>query len=156
MDSMTLEQRTKILEDLSLQRWKDAEKGDFEYDANILPETLPKDADPVTTTFFNYYRTPRGYHVNSLNSNGGWRKTTNLSFMNFPLMTYLKEVSPRPILLLAGDNAHSRYMSENAYKDALEPKELVIIKDADHCNLYDNKNKIPFDKINEFFVANLK
>lgn len=156
MDSMTLEQRTKVLEDLSLQRWKDAESGDYEYDPRILPEKLTKDADPITTTFYNYYRTERGYHINALNSNGSWRKTSAFSFMNFPILNFVKEVSPRPALIIAGDRAHSRYMSEDVYKDAAEPKELLIIKDADHCDLYDNMDRIPFDKIKQFFTANLK
>lgn len=76
--------------------------------------------------------------------------------MNFPLLTYIQEISPRPILLIAGENAHSRYFSEDAYKAATEPKELVIVKNADHVDLYDRKDKIPFDKIAEFFGKNLK
>ena len=79
-----------------------------------------------------------------------------MSFWNFPLMTNIKEVSPRPILLIAGKNAHSRYYSEDAYQAANEPKELVIVPDADHVDLYDNMDKIPFDKIEQFFQDNLK
>ncbi|MDE6970043.1 MAG: alpha/beta hydrolase, partial [Eubacterium sp.] len=77
-------------------------------------------------------------------------------FWNFPLMTNIKEVSPRPIFLIAGENAHSRYYSEDAYQAASEPKELVIVPDADHVDLYDNMDKIPFDKIEQFFQDNLK
>ena len=79
-----------------------------------------------------------------------------VSFWNFPLMTNIKEVSPCPILLVAGEKAHSRYYSEDAYAAALEPKELVIVPDADHVALYDNMEKIPFDKLEQFFKENLK
>ena len=78
-----------------------------------------------------------------------------VSFWNFPLMTNIKEVSPRPILLVAGENAHSRYYSEDAYAAAQEPKELVIVPGADHVDLYDNFEKIPFDKLEAFFKNNL-
>ena len=78
-----------------------------------------------------------------------------VSFWNFPLMTNIKEVSPRPILLVAGENAHSRYYSEDAYAAAQEPKELVIVPGADHVDLYDNFEKIPFDKLEAFFKKNL-
>lgn len=78
-----------------------------------------------------------------------------VSFWNFPLMTNIKEVSPRPILLAAGENAHSRYYSEDAYAAAQEPKELVIVPDANHVDLYDNFDKIPFDKLETFFKKNL-
>jgi fermentation-respiration switch protein FrsA (DUF1100 family) len=76
--------------------------------------------------------------------------------MNLPLLTYIGEISPRPILLIAGEKAHSRYFSEDAYKAAAQPKELMIIKNADHVDLYDRMDKIPFDKIAEFFGRNLK
>ena len=78
-----------------------------------------------------------------------------VSFWNFPLMTNIKEVSPRPILLVAGENAHSRYYAEDAYAAAQEPKELVIVPGADHVDLYDNFEKIPFDKLEAFFKKNL-
>jgi fermentation-respiration switch protein FrsA (DUF1100 family) len=78
-----------------------------------------------------------------------------MSFMNLPLLTYIDEISPRPILLIAGENAHSRYFSEDAYKAAAQPKELMIIKDADHVDLYDRMDKIPFERIAEFFGETL-
>ena len=77
--------------------------------------------------YFDYYRTPRGFHSRSLNSNSGWTTTNALSFMNTPLLTYIKEISPRPVLLIAGENAHSRYFSEDAYKAAAEPKERFSV-----------------------------
>ncbi|NCB70108.1 MAG: alpha/beta hydrolase, partial [Bacteroidia bacterium] len=106
--------------------------------------------------YFDYYRTSRGFHVRSLNSNGAWSATNALSFMNMPLMTYIKEISPRPLLIIAGENAHSRYFSEDAYKAANEPKELMIIPNTVHVDLYDKVEKIPFDKLDAFFKTNLK
>lgn len=162
-DKMTLEQRTKALEQISQQRWADAEKGSPALGQRILPETkddLAKIPDPVfrpiVEMYFDYYRTPRGFHKRSPNSNGAWTATGAVSFMNMPLLTYISEISPRPILLIAGENAHSRYFSEDAYKAAAEPKELMIIKNANHVDLYDRTDKIPFDRISEFFSKNLK
>lgn len=155
-DSMKLEERAKMLEALSLQRWKDAEKGEPSYGQRNLPEKLKGNEPQFIVDYFNYYRTPRGFHPNSVNSNGAWLMTNPLSFMNMPLLTYIKEVSPRPILLIAGENAHSRYFSEDIYKAASEPKELLIISNANHVDLYDKLNIIPFDKLEDFFNKNLK
>ncbi|MEX2594672.1 MAG: alpha/beta hydrolase [Anditalea sp.] len=100
--------------------------------------------------------TPRGFHENSVNSNGAWTTTNALSFMNMPLLTYIKEISPRPVLIIAGSDAHSRYFSEDAYKAAAEPKELMIIPNAVHVDLYDKLDLIPFDKLESFFKESLK
>lgn len=154
-DRLTAEQRTQLLERLSRQRWDDAAKGSPTPGPRILPETLDGITDPVARMYFDYYRTPRGFHKRSPNSNGAWTATTPLSFMNMPLLTYIDEISPRPILLIAGENAHSRYFSEDAYKAAAQPKELVIIGNADHVDLYNRMDRIPFDRITEFFNANL-
>jgi fermentation-respiration switch protein FrsA (DUF1100 family) len=155
-DKRTREERTQMLEQMSQQRWADAEKGAPAAGPRILPETLEGITDPVVRMYFDYYRTPRGFHERSPNSNGSWTATGAMSFMNLPLLTYIEEISPRPILLIAGENAHSRYFSEDAYKAAAEPKELMIIKNADHVDLYDRTDKIPFDTITEFFSKNLK
>lgn len=155
-DVVTLEQRTKTLEDLNQQRWKDAEIGDAAYPAAHLPEKLTGNEPQFIVDYFNYYKTPRGYHERSVNSTKGWRLTSALSFMNMPLLTYIKEISPRPMLLIAGENAHSRYFSEDAYKAAVEPKELLIIPNAVHVDLYDKIDVIPFDKLVDFFTKNLK
>ena len=155
-DGMSQEQRSQMLEQLSQQRWVDAENGAPAPGPRILPEKLNGKDDPITEEFFDYYRTPRGFHKNSANSNGAWTATMPFSFMNLPLLTYISEISPRPILLIAGENAHSRYFSEDAYKAASEPKELLIIKDANHVDLYDRTDKIPFDTIADFFSKNLK
>ncbi|MGE4384966.1 MAG: alpha/beta hydrolase [Endomicrobiaceae bacterium] len=150
-DKMTVEERTKLLEQLSRQRWKDAEAGTPFSGPRNLPEKLEGSEPQFVKDYFNYYRTPRGFHPRSLNSNGAWTITNPLSFMNMPLLTYIKEISPRPILLIAGEKAHSRYFSEDAYKNAAEPKELMIIPDAVHTDLYDKTDVIPFDKIESFF-----
>jgi fermentation-respiration switch protein FrsA (DUF1100 family) len=155
-DKLTREQRTATLEKMSQQRWADAANGSSAPGPRILPETLEGVSDPVIRMYFDYYRTPRGFHGRSPNSNGAWTATAPMSFMNLPLLTYIDEISPRPVLLIAGENAHSRYFSEDAYKAAAQPKELMIIKNADHVDLYDRLDKIPFDKISEFFGKNLK
>jgi fermentation-respiration switch protein FrsA (DUF1100 family) len=106
--------------------------------------------------YHDYYRTPRGFHTRAVNSNGSWTLTTPLSFMNMPLLSYIKEISPRPLLLVHGEKAHSRYFSETAYAEAAEPKELVIIAGANHTDLYDRVDVIPFDKLAEFFRTQLR
>lgn len=155
-DAMTFEQRTQVLDDMSQQRWKDAADGAPTYGPRNLPEKLKGDEPQFVVDYFNYYRTPRGFHPNSVNSNGSWLVTNPLSFMNMPLLTYIKEISPRPILMIAGEHAHSRYFSEDAYKMAAEPKELMIIPNAVHVDLYDKVDIIPFEKLETFFIDNLK
>jgi len=155
-DSVTPEQRTKTLEDLGQQRWKDAEAGKPADGPRNLPETLKGYEPQFVKEYFDYYRTARGFHVNSVNSNGAWLITNSISFMNMPILTYVKEISPRPMLLIAGENAHSRYFSEDVFKVADEPKELIIIPNAVHVDLYDKVEVIPFDKLDSFFKNNLK
>jgi len=155
-DSVTPEQRTKTLEALGQQRWKDFEAGKPADGPRNLPETLKGDELQFVKEYFDYYRTPRGFHVNSLNSNGAWLVTNPISFMNMPILNYVKEISPRPMLLIAGENAHSRYFSEDIFKVANEPKELIIIPNAVHVDLYDKVDVIPFDKLDNFFKTNLK
>jgi fermentation-respiration switch protein FrsA (DUF1100 family) len=170
-DGYTLEQRHQVIDYLSHQRWIDAEKRTFAlgfhevpFDANglllkgnhVLPEKLPANPDPVLAAFFDYYRTPRGFHPRSINSTTAWTATTPMSFFEFPLAANIAMVAPRPIMLVAGANAHSRYYSEDAYKAASSPKELVIVPDVDHVDLYDRLEKIPFDRLEAFFRQNLK
>jgi hypothetical protein len=155
-DGLSAEQRGKTLEQLGQQRWKDAEKGTYAASSNNLPEKLKGDEPPFVVDYFNYYKTDRGFHPRSINSNGSWTATNPWSFMNMPLLTYIHEISPRPILIIAGEKAHSRYFSEDAYKAAAEPKELMIIPNATHVDLYDKLNVIPFDKLEKFFKDNLK
>ena len=154
-DETTLEQRTKTLELLGEQRWKDAEAGTFAYGSEY--NKAPKDDDPqFVKEYYDYYRTPRGYHKRSVNSGNSWTATTPLSFMNMPILSYIKEISPRPLLIIAGEKAHSRYFSETAFQNANEPKELVIVPNAVHVDLYDKIDVIPFDKMDSFFRTSLK
>ena len=170
-DSYTIKQRHKVIEYISQQRWLDAEQGkpalgyhEVPFDAKgnivkgdrVLPESLPANPDPVLAAFFDYYRTPRGFHPRGVNSTTAWTATTPMAFFNFPMYANIDMISPRPILLVAGENAHSRYYSEDVFKMASGPKELLIVPDADHVDLYDKVDKIPFDKLAEFFSANLK
>lgn len=155
-DSVTLEQRAKTLEGLGEQRWKDAKNGKPADGPRNLPESLKGDEPQFVKEYFDYYRTPRGFHPNSVNSNGAWLITNAISFMNMPLLTYVKEISPRPMLLIAGEKAHSRYFSEDIYKVASEPKELMIIPNTVHVDLYDKVDVIPFNKLQHFFKENLK
>lgn len=152
-DNVTLEQRTKTLEQLSRQRWQDAEKGTPAYG----PVSLElKGGEPqFVVEYADYYKTPRGFHPRAINSNASWTLTTPLSFMNMPLLTYIKEIAPRPVLLIHGERAHSRYFSETAYAAAAGPKELLIIPGANHTDLYDRVDVIPFDKLQSFFSQHL-
>lgn len=154
-DKMTLEERTNILKQLNEQRWKDAEDGIFHAGPLLNPVKLNGDEPQFVKDYYDYYRTPRGFHERSLNSTGAWNATNPLSFMNMPILTYIKEISPRPILLIAGENAHSRYFSEDAYQSASEPKELLLIPNAVHVDLYDNVTIIPFDTLERFFKEHL-
>jgi len=153
-DATTLEQRTKFLEELGEQRWKDTENGTPAYQPAY--NKLSGGEAQFLVEYHDYYMTPRGYHERSVNSGNAWTMTTPISFMNMPILTYIKEISPRPILMIAGENAHSRYFSEDAFKMANEPKELIIIPNAVHVDLYDKLDKIPFDKLETFFKEHLK
>ena len=153
-DSVTLEQRTQLLEKLSQQRWQDAEKGGPSYGPKM--NELQGGEPQFVIDYHDYYRTPRGFHPRAVNSNGAWSVTNPLSFMNLPILTYIAEISPRPILFIHGEKSHSRYFSETAYAAAAQPKELLIIPGASHVDLYDRVDVIPFDKISSFFREHLK
>lgn len=152
-DSVTLEQRTKTLEQLSRQRWADAEKGTPAYQPPY--NDLHGGEAQFLVDYHDYYRTPRGYHPRAVNSGNSWTMTTPLSFMNMPILTYINEISPRPILFVHGEKAHSRYFSETAYAAAAEPKELMIIPGASHVDLYDRVDLIPWAKLQSFFGQHL-
>lgn len=155
-DSTTPEQRSEMLEQMSQQRWVDAEEGTSELSGQGLPDSLSGNEPEFVKGYFDYYKTDRGFHPRSINSNSSWTKANAFSLMNMPILTYIEEISPRPILLIAGENAHSKYFSEDAYKAASEPKELMIIPDKVHTDLYDQLDVIPFDKLETFFTENLK
>lgn len=151
-DSVTPEQRTQALEQMSRQRWADAESGTPAYQP---PYNAEPGEEQFQIDYHDYYMTPRGYHPRAVNSGNAWTQTTPLPFNNLPILTYIAEISPRPILLVHGENAHSRYFSETAYEAAAEPKELVIIPGASHTDLYDQMDKIPFDRLQAFFEQHL-
>lgn len=152
-DSVTLEQRTQTLTQLSQQRWTDAQAGEPAYQPSY--NELKGGEAQFLVEYADYYRTPRGYHARSVNSGNAWTITTPLSFMNMPILAYIKEIAPRPVLFVHGEKAHSRYFSETAYAAAAEPKELMIIPGAVHVDLYDQMDKIPFDKLTSFFNQHL-
>ncbi len=155
-DGMTDEERNAYLDQLGEQRWKDFESGNAELTPSFPSEpvdTIPEGLDPITSEFFEYYAMERGHHPNST---GAFTKTSDMAFINFPLLNYIETISPRPILFVIGENAHSRYFSEDAYEKAAEPKELYVVPGARHIDLYDRTDLIPFDKLASFFEENLK
>lgn len=155
-DSMTKEERSEALAQMSEQRWEDAANGEPTSAPQGLPSELNGDEPEFVANYFDFYKTARGFHPRSVNSNGRWTATTALSFMNMPLLTYIDEIAPRPILLIAGENAHSKYFTDDAYNAAAEPKEKLIFDGMVHVDLYDQLDKIPFDKIDSFFADNLQ
>jgi len=152
-DSLTPEQRAQALERMSRQRWDDAANGKPAYQPAY--NKLKGGEAQFLVDYADYYTTPRGYHPRAVNSGNSWSVTTPQSFMNMPILSYIKEISPRPILFVHGEKAHSRYFADTAYAAATQPKELLIVKGASHVDLYDRVDKIPFDKISAFFVKNL-
>lgn len=152
-NSWTPEQRNAHLDRLGEQRWKDFEAKEPQLTPRFPAEIPASGLDPITSEFFEYYVAKRGRHPNST---GAFTVTSDMSFMNFPLLDHLETISPRPILFVMGESAHSRYFTEDAYKAAAEPKELVVVKGARHIDLYDRKDRIPFDKLEAFFKSHLK
>lgn len=152
-DTVTAEQRIAMRAQMNQQRWADAEAGTPTYG----PVSLElKGAEPqFVVEYANYYKTPRGFHPRSINSNASWALTSALPFTNLPILTYIAEISPRPMLLVHGAEAHSRYFSETVYAAAAAPKELLLIEGANHTDLYDKVDVIPFDKLKAFFEQNL-
>ena len=127
----------------------------FERYPEIAVEELLAMFDPVTKGFFEYY-VLRARHGRAVNFVTSWTATTPWPFFQFPLMSNIRELDGRPVMFVAGADAHSRYYSEDAYEAAAEPKELVIVEGADHADLYDQMDKIPFAKLDEFFKENLR
>lgn len=135
---------------LNQQRTEDYKNGSYKRDGGVV-DPLPADAPQFVKDYYDYYKTKRGYHPRSLNSNDGWNVTSALSFTNMPLLAYADEIES-PVLIIHGEKAHSRYFSEDVFKKLKgNNKELLIIPGANHTDLYDNMNKIPFDKIAAFF-----
>ena len=161
-DSVGADERYETKKKLAEQRWLDAKNGKPAYTGaiNVDPEKIDASTPQFVAQYADYYRTPRGYHKRSVNSNSGesgWTKTNPISFINMPILAYASEMRT-PTLIVAGEKAHSRYFSEDAFKSlGNKNKELVIVPGAVQTDLYDNKNnQIPYDKFEEFFKANLK
>ena len=153
MDDKAVQERK---EQLSRQRWVDAEQGYPEYIPYFPEEPIekvPAELTEPTAEWFRFYALERGYHPEA---RGGFTTTSDMAMMNYRLLDYIDEISPRPILFIVGDRAHSRFFSEGAYERAKQPKEIYVVKDAEHIDLYDRTDRIPFDKITEFFKSALK
>ncbi|MEZ3521681.1 MAG: alpha/beta hydrolase [Muribaculaceae bacterium] len=149
------EARNTLRKKLAAQRTEDFRNG-FQKPGGGVPDELPADAPQFFKDYYAYYKTPRGYHKRSLNSNQGRNATEAISFINFPLMSRADEIETA-VLVIHGEKAHSRYFGEDAFKKLQgDNKELMIIPDANHTDLYDNLSVIPFDKIEAFFQNSFK
>ena len=151
------EARHQARESINRQRTEDYKNGTYKRAGGVV-DPLPDDAPYFVKDYYDYYKTPRGYHARSLNSNDGWIATTGTSLMNTRLLTYSKEIRSA-VLMIHGEKAHSCYFSKDAYADMIKDskyadnKELLIIPGASHTDLYDKTDIIPFDKIGEFIRA---
>ena len=140
---------------MNTQRTEDYKNGSYALAGGVI-DSLPDNAPQFVKDYYAYYKTERGYHPRSLNSNNGWNVTSPLSFMNMPILQYAAEIRSA-VLLVHGEKAHSRYFSEGAYEKMTgDNKELLIIPGASHVDLYDNLDVIPFEKLNSFFNMHLK
>lgn len=156
--SQSLEQRKALLAQAAEQRYQEFTTGEQIWQ-NSLPTELPANADPITVEFFDFYRTPRGIAIpegRTLELTQNRTLTAEVKFVNFYPFNDIETISPRPMLFITGDQAHSKEFSEDAYQRAAEPKELYYVKGANHVDLYDRVNMIPFDKLTAFFKENLK
>lgn len=150
----------ELKQKLNAQRLKDFKNGEYQLGGGVA-EVIPEDAPFFVKDYYDYYKTSRGYHKRSLNSNGGWNTTSALSFINTPELTFSNEIR-NAVLIIHGEKAHSCYFSKDAYNDMIKDgkytdnKELMIIPNAVHTDLYDKVDIIPFDKIEKFFKENLK
>ena len=140
---------------MNAQRIEDYKSGSYALAGGVV-DPLPEDAPQFVKDYYAYYKTPRGCHPRSLNSNGGWNVTSSLSFLNMPILQYSSEIRSA-VLLVHGEKAHSRYFSETAYSKLTgDNKELLIIPGAGHTDLYDQMDIIPFEKLNAFFTEYLR
>jgi len=155
--SRTLEQRQAMTAEASKQRNLEFTSGEPIF-LNYLPTQLPEDADAVTQMYHSFYRTERGAHIPeglSLEQTQNRTLSSEIKFLNFYPFNDIESLSPRPLLLIAGTTAHSKAFSEQAYQKASEPKELYWVKNANHVDLYDRADLIPFAKLADFFQRNL-
>lgn len=153
-DSMDEKARYALKQKLNNQRGQDFKTGIYAKGSG-LPDKLTGEEPQFVKDYWSYYKTGRGFHKRSINSNGNWNMTSSLSFINMPILYYSNEIQ-NAVLMIHGENAHSRYFSEDAFNKLRgDNKELLIIEGANHVDLYDNLEKIPFDKITEFFSKNM-
>ena len=154
-DAMSADDRYELRERLNAQRTEDYRNGSYKLSGGVV-DPVPEDAPLFVRQYHDYYKTARGYHRRSPNSNGGITETSALSFINMPILSYIGEIRS-PVLLVHGEKAHSRYFSEDAYKRLTgDNKELMIIPGANHVDLYDSPTAIPFEKLKSFFEEYLK
>ena len=147
--------RYEMKKALNAQRTEDYKNGEYKLGGGVV-DTLPDNAPFFVKDYYDYYKTERGYHKRSLNSNGGWNMTSSLSFINMPILAYSDEIRSA-VLVIHGEKAHSCYFSKDAFaKLKGDNKELMIIPNAVHTDLYDRKDIIPFDKIESFYKEYLK
>ncbi len=153
---LTPEQIQQRKEQLSLQRWEDAKNGGPEYIPSFpetAVETVPDEMQGIWREFFEFYATRRGHHPNA---RGGFTTTSDLSFLNYALNDHIEEISPRPVLFVVGEQAESRFFSEQAFEKAAEPKQMLVVPNCNHVDLYDDTSKIPFDAIEKFLRNSLR
>lgn len=151
----TAEARYEKKKAMNAQRTEDYRNGNYALAGGVV-DPLPEDAPQFVKDYYAYYKTPRGYHPRSLNSNGGWNITSSLSFMNMPLLQYSQEIRSA-VLLVHGEKAHSCYFSRDAFQKLTgDNKELLIIPGASHVDLYDRMDVIPFEKLKRFFEEYLR
>ena len=156
--SLTLAQRKQIIAEAAEQRYVEFQGGAAKYTSGTVHE-INEASSPIEREFYDFYRTPRGEFTPAGSSpllTTHPTLSSNTKFMNFYPFNDIETISPRPLLFITGDQAHSKEFSEDAYKRAAEPKELYYVADAGHVDLYDRVELIPFDKIESFFKANLK
>lgn len=154
-DTIDADARYKMKEELNKQRTEDFKNGKYLITQG-LPDKLTGDEPQFVKDYVGFYKTKRGFHKRSIGSNGGWNTTSSLSLINMPILAYSDEIR-NAVLMIHGEKAHSRYFSEDAFKKLKgDNKELLIVEGANHVDLYDNLEKIPFDKIETFFNTYLK
>lgn len=154
-DSLDEKARYELKQNLNKQRSEDFKKGTYAK-ASGLPDKLSGDEAQFVKDYYDYYKTKRGFHKRSINSNGNWNMTSALSFINMPILARSGEIQ-NAVLMIHGEKAHSRYFSQDAFKKLKgDNKELLIVEGANHVDLYDNLEKIPFDKIEAFYREYLK
>lgn len=164
----TEEQRELEKNYLAKMRWREVDEGKqipgphelmFDdqnqpiYSPNGLPDKLPDNANPIAKDFYGYYK-QRAFHPRSINSTGAWDAVSPAGYYNFPLQQRINKIKA-PKLIVTGEKAHSRPMAEEAYQQLTDPKEIVVVPNATHCDLYDQMDKIPFDKFASFFKKSL-